>query len=117
MRKKNRMIEAAKLRARGYKQREIADLLGVSERTVRTYLKNPPSSRKRTPRRSLLDPYKAFIDDLLSEQPFCSCTQLLASLQDRGYRGHITILREYVAEARVRVLFQAVNSPFSPFKR
>jgi transposase len=110
MRKKTRMLTAVNLRARGYKQREIANLLSVSERTVRNYLKNPPSVRRRTPRNSLLDPYKPIIDNLLREQPFYNCMQLFRNLKELGYPGQVTIVREYVAKARVRALHEILNS-------
>ena len=40
------MIKAKDLQVKGYTQREISEKLGVCERTVRNYLKNPPASRK-----------------------------------------------------------------------
>jgi transposase len=115
MRKKQRMLKAAELRHNGCKQREIAAILGVSERTVRTYLKTPPAVRKRTARGSLLDPYKPYIDSLIDEEPFYNCARLFAALQEMGYSGRLTILREYTAESRVRALTRAVNFAAADF--
>lgn len=113
MRKKIRMLKTLDLRQQGHKQREIAELLGISERTVRTYLKSVPAVRKRPQRCSLLDPYKPYIDRLLLEDPFYNCARLFSELRARGYPGQITILREYVAEARVLAISRSVqfNAP------
>jgi len=108
MEKEHRMLQARILKAQGYKQAEIANMLGVTDRTVRNYLTNPPSPRKRTTRKSLLDPYKSFIESVLKEQPLYNCVLLYERLKRRGYLGKISILRDYVAKARKEVCTEAV---------
>ena len=108
MEKEHRMLQARILKAQGYKQAEIANMLGVTDRTVRNYLTNPPSPRKRTKRKSLLDPYKSFIESVLKEQPLYNCVLLYERLKRRGYLGKISILRDYVAKARKEVCTEAV---------
>jgi transposase len=65
---------------------DIAEQLGVHPRTVRRALQRggPPTPR-RGRRGSLLDPYRAQVDQLL---------------QAKGYVGGISILREYVRPKR-----------------
>lgn len=67
MDKEQRMLDARIMQAQGMKQWEIAEQLGVTERTVRNYLRYPPRPRKKPKRRSLLDPFMSFVDVLLAE--------------------------------------------------
>ena len=55
------MLEAHKLQAEGRTQKEIAEILGVTDRTVRNYLREAPRKRKPPIRTSKLDPYLEFI--------------------------------------------------------
>lgn len=108
MDKELRMLEARTLRADGLKQREIADQLGVSDRTIRTWLKNPPRPRKKPIRISKLDPFKDFINSIIKEEPYYNCEVLLDRLFSMGYTGKISILRDYVAVIRKEIITQAV---------
>jgi predicted transcriptional regulator len=47
MDKEQCMLNARILQAQGYTQVQIAEMLGVSDRTVRTYLKELPAGRKK----------------------------------------------------------------------
>jgi len=47
MEEENRMSQARILKAQGHKHPEIAEILGVKDRTVRNYLKNLPTPRKK----------------------------------------------------------------------
>jgi excisionase family DNA binding protein len=69
---------------------DIAEQLGVHPRTVRRALQRggPPAPR-RGRRRSLLDPYRAQVDQLLSEGVW-NAVVLLRELQAKGYAGGIS---------------------------
>jgi transposase len=88
------------LKARGVYQTDIAAELGVHPRTVSRALKRgsaPQMSRQK--RSSKLDPYKAQIDQLLSEGVW-NTVVILREIQAAGYDGKITIVREYVTPKR-----------------
>lgn len=55
------MYYAHFLRDQGYRQKDIAKRLGVTERTVRNYLKAEPITRKKRKTQSKLDPFKPFL--------------------------------------------------------
>jgi transposase len=79
---------------------DIAEQLGVHPRTVRRALRRggPPTPR-RGRRGSLLDPYRAQVDQLLSDGVW-NAVVLLRELQAKGYTGAISILRDYVRPKR-----------------
>ena len=83
-------------------------MLGVTDRTIRNYLRYPPSPREKPKRTSLLDPYKPFIESIIKEQPYYNCVLLYERLKRRGYLGKISILRDYVAKVRTQVVAEAV---------
>jgi len=88
------------LKARGVYQSDIAAELGVHPRTVSRALKRgsaPPMPKQR--RSSKLDPYKAQIDQLLSEGVW-NTVVILREIQAAGYDGKITLVREYVTPKR-----------------
>lgn len=102
------MHQARILARSGHKQQEIAQLLGVSDRMVRNYLRTDYQIKSRPPRSSLLDPFKPDIDMILEEKPFFNLTVLAESLRTKGYTGGMTILRDYAATIREQVLTKAV---------
>lgn len=102
------MHQARILARSGHKQKEIAELLGVSERMVRNYLRADYQPKPRLPRVSLLDPFKPDIDRILEDKPFFNLTVLAERLRSNGYTGGMTILREYAASKRDQVLTKAV---------
>jgi transposase len=89
------------LEQRGVYLKDIAAEIGVHPRTVRRALKRdgaPVYERKK--RTSKLDPYKAKVDQLLS-QGVWNTMVILREIQVDGYEGSRTILREYVKPKRV----------------
>ena len=106
--KEKRMIEAQMLRKQGFKQKEIAERLNVSDRTVRSYLSKPACKRKKVLRLSKLDTFMAFIKSLISEKPWYNCMVLFERLKTIGYTGKISILRDHIAQVRRKVLLEAV---------
>ena len=88
------------LNKRGVYQKDIANELGVHPKTVgRSLKRGGPPSRKRKRRGSKLDPYKARVDQLLKEGVW-NTVVILREIQSVGYKGGITILREYIAPKR-----------------
>ncbi len=69
-------------------------LLGLSE----------PPVYVRPPRSSLLDPFKEQVLGLLKEEPGVRATVIRERLQEQGYTGGITILKDYLKEVRPQFL-------------
>ncbi len=86
---------------RGVYKKDIAEELGVSERTVRRALRRSvaPSGKRTKARGSKLDPYKAQIDALLAEGVW-NAVVVLRLIQEKGYKGGVTVLREYIKPKR-----------------
>jgi transposase len=81
---------------------EIAAVTGHDRKTIRKYVKKPwrePRAAKRPRRPSTLDPYKAYIEERLKEGVW-NAAVLLRELWERGYTGHYTILKDYLAPKR-----------------
>src|SRR5579862_7718731 len=92
------MIKA--LKKRGVYNVDIAAELGVHPKTVsRALRRGAVPSPTRAKRSSKLDPYKAQIDGLLKEDVW-NAIVVLREIQAAGYRGGITILREYMTPKR-----------------
>jgi predicted transcriptional regulator len=58
------MLKAKVLQEQGKTQQEIADALGVTDRTVRNYLKRAGKRKERRKRKSKLDGQKALIEQI-----------------------------------------------------
>lgn len=89
------------MRDKGCYQREIAERLGISERTVRRALSRGGPRPRRRPgiRPSKLDPYKAQIDRLLHEGVW-NAEVIFAEIRAAGYHGGRSILRAYIRPKR-----------------
>lgn len=93
-----RMIEV--LKKRGVYLKDIAEELGVDPKTVRRALKRGGAPvKEREKRASKLEPYKQKIDQLLSEGVW-NTRVILREIQQAGYSGGYTILRDYVQPKR-----------------
>jgi transposase len=108
MDQEHRMLDARILQGQGYSQVQIAQMLNVTDRTVRNYLKGMPRGRKRPLRVSKVDPFKPFIDEVLEKNPYYNSEILFERLQRLGYAGKKSILKDYVAAMRKRMVNQAV---------
>jgi transposase len=104
----HRMLDARILQAQGYTQVQIAEMLHVTDRTVRNYLRYPPRGRKRPVRASKVDPHKGLIDEVLGGNPRYNSELLFERLSRLGYTGKKSILKDYVAQVRRRLQTQAV---------
>ena len=96
MDKEHSMLEARILQRQGKTQVEIAEILGVCERTVRSHLKNLPAARKKPSRGSKVDVFKATIDSILDANPSYNGELIYETLQQLGYGGKISVMKDYV---------------------
>ena len=89
----------------GCSKTAIARRLGMSRNTVDRLLslEQPPRYERRSTG-SLLDPFKPDIAELLEADPEAPATVIIERLQARGYRGRITILKDYLKDERPRYL-------------
>ena len=79
---------------------QTARALGLDARTVATWVaRSRFEPRRGLPRGSVLDPFKPRITRLLDTHPY-SAQQIFQRLREEGYRGGVTILRDYVRRIR-----------------
>jgi transposase len=79
---------------------QTARSLGLHRSTVATWLARGRFTRRRSrPRPTKLDPFKPSIIRLLDTHPY-SAQQIFQRLREEGYRGGVSILRDYVRHAR-----------------
>jgi transposase len=97
------MLKAKILQEQGKTQIEIAEALGVTDRTIRNYLRRHDRPPKARVRKSKLDGFKDFIDTVLDDNPFLNREILIERLRKQGYQGRISILRDYAAAVTKRV--------------
>ena len=102
------MHEAQRLKQQGKKIRQIAEVLGKSERMIHYYLSEPSRSRKKRNYPSKLDPFKPYINTILEDDPSFNREVLLRNLRKQKYTGGITILRDYAAKKALEVTRKAV---------
>lgn len=94
------------LRRQGLSIRKIAALRGVSRNTVRRALRSAvtPTGKRRRNKGVALDPYASQIDAWLRDEVKSRWTveRMFDELQDRGYIGGHTVLKEYVRAHRLQ---------------
>lgn len=82
-------------------KRAIACHLGIHRNTVTRALESDePLQHQREPRASILDPYKPKIHALLAENPNLRGVRILEIIEEEGYPGQISILRDFLREVR-----------------
>jgi transposase len=88
---------------------EIARRTGHSRGTIRKYLSSqvPPASKKRTKKPSKLDGYRDYIISRLQEYPL-SAKRIYREIQDRGFTGRYTIVKDFVRDVRPKVGVPAI---------
>lgn len=84
----------------GVYQKDVAAELGVHPRTIRRALKRGGAPRPKRVRGSKLKPYKSLVDKLLQENVW-NAVVILREIQAEGYRGQLTVLRDYIRPKRV----------------
>ena len=89
---------------------QAARTLGLDPRTVAKWAaRSRFEPRRSRPRSSLLDPFKGRITRLLDTHPY-----IFQRLREEGYRGGITILRDYVRRIRQPKLPVYLKLHFAP---
>lgn len=90
------------LARKGAYQKDIAAALGIHPKTVSRALKRGggPSGKRPGARKSVLDPYKPFVDKLLEEGVW-NAVVIQHKLREQGYAGGVSILRDYIQPKRV----------------
>lgn len=96
------VMEIRLLHRQGRSIRSIAHELGVSRQTVRKYLREPdkaPVYGPRSSRPSKLDAFKPYLLERIccAAPHWLPATVLLREIQERGYEGGITILKDFLA--------------------
>jgi transposase len=93
---------------------QISAALGLDERTVVHWIEEGCfRQRKKARRTSKLDPYKPRIVQWLETYPYSSA-QILQRLEEEGYQGGATILKDYVRKIRPRNVKAFLTLSFSP---
>jgi hypothetical protein len=92
-------------RVEGLSARRISERTGLARDTVaRLLASEAPPKYSRAPAGSILDPFKDWICEQLSDDPTVSSQRLREDAQTLGYPGGRTIFDEYVREVRPRFL-------------
>jgi transposase len=91
--------EIRELHRSGLSQGEIQRETGHDPKTIRKYLSEPAAPPESRARPSLLDPYKPYLEERMA-QGVWNATKLLRELEERGFAGHYTIVREYLQPRR-----------------
>ncbi|MCF8568616.1 ISL3 family transposase [Alicyclobacillus tolerans] len=88
------------LRHDGLGIRAIGRNMGLSRQTVRKYLSltEPPQTTQRQSRKTLLDPYREKVIEMLSRDQ--TGPKILKQIREQGYKGSRSTLSQYLAELR-----------------
>jgi transposase len=98
-RRKERMAQAEALRQQGWRQKEIARYLHIHPKTVRRYRNHPSPRFERTRTRHWIDAYQSYL--LQRWNAGChNAAQLYREIQLKGFRGHVTIVMDFVRTLR-----------------
>lgn len=92
------------LHAQGLSISEIARRTGHDRKTVRKYINlgKEPSCKPRPRRPSKLDPFRDHIARRLREYPELTAVRLFEEIQGMGYKGKLTILKDFIRPIRRR---------------
>jgi transposase len=100
---KRTIFEIHRLNDLDWSERKIARHLRISRPSVNKYLINPDlSPAKRAPRSSKLDAHRDLIKQFVEADPQVKAPVVLQRLQDNGFDGKITIVRDYLQKLRGR---------------
>ena len=91
------------LHRQGLSVSDIARRSGFDRKTVRRYIARglePPAYTPRPPRPTLLDAYRAYLQERVAAYPELRASGLLRELRGMGYRGGYTRLTDFLREVR-----------------
>jgi len=95
------VFEIHRLKEMLFSKRQIAQTLNLDRSTVGKYLKHPDTTYKTRRRRSSkLDPYRGLIKEMLTQYPKVKAPVILRQIQDKGFDGEITIVRDFLKHLR-----------------
>jgi len=98
------VFEIMRLKNQGFSERKIARHLRLDRATVAKYVQHPGRTFKPpAPRKSKLDPYRELIDQWLEQDRQVQATVVLQRLQQQGFEGQITIVRDLLRRRRGRL--------------
>ena len=98
---KQTVFEIHRLKNDKLSNRKIAEKLKIDRETVKKYLDKPQIVVKsRKTKTSILDEFKDYINEILSEDSTVSAVVIYQKLQDIGYSGKTTIIRDYLRAIR-----------------
>ena len=108
-------MEITVLHRHGMSIRALADITGCARNTIRKYLRSDgkPAIKERAKRSEKLDPFKLYlIQRIESAKPdWIPATSLLEEIQNQGYEGGITRLRQFLAN------YKPASAPAEPDNR
>ena len=97
------IFEIHRLNDLSWSERKIARHLRIGRSTVKKYLNNPDQPpAKRNKRASKLDAYRGLIKQFLEQDPQVKAPVVLQRIQQQGFDGKITIVRDYLLKLRGR---------------
>lgn len=90
-----------RITVQGQSIRQVSRETGISRNTIKRYLRDGEQPHKGNGKRlgSKLDSFKDVIDTLMG-QGIYNCQVILERIQDLGYQGGVTILKDYVKTKR-----------------
>jgi transposase len=95
------VFEIYRLKEILFSKRQIAQTLNLDRSTVDKYLKHPDTTYKpRQGRPSKLDLYRELIKEMVTQYPKVKAPVILKKIQDKGFDGEITIVRDYLKHLR-----------------
>jgi len=94
---KRTVFEIHRLKDMGFSARQIARSLNLDRDTVKKYVHDPDiKSNSRSERPSKLDPFRGLIKEMIAQYPKVKAPVVLRQIQDKGFNGEITIIRDYL---------------------
>ena len=94
---KRTVFEIHRLKNMGFSIREIAGMLKLDRGTVSKYIIQPEAGSSRRPGRpSKIDPYREYIKEMVDQYPSIKAPVVLRKIQETGFDGEITIVRDFL---------------------